>query len=95
MVTPEPTDNAARSQYEMPVDSGLAFVRYALRDGTMLLLHTEVPPAVSGKGIGSLLVRGVLDDVRRRGLKVAPLCSFVGWFIARHPEYQDLVARPA
>jgi len=43
--------------------------------------------------VGSALVRAVLDDVRRRGLRVEPRCPFIAAFIARHPAYADLVAR--
>jgi predicted GNAT family acetyltransferase len=45
-----------------------------------------VPPADQGKGVGSWLVRAALDDVRRRGLKIVPACSFVVDFVRRHPE---------
>jgi uncharacterized protein len=38
-------------------------------------------------------VRGALDDMRARGLKVAPVCPFVAAYIRRHPEYADLVGR--
>ena len=39
-----------------------------------------------------MLVRGALDDVRRKGMTVGPQCPFVANFIAEHPEYADLVA---
>ena len=45
---------------------------------------------LNGKGIGSALVRGLLDIVRTQGLKVVPLCPFVASYIAKHPEYADL-----
>jgi predicted GNAT family acetyltransferase len=54
--------------------------------------HTEVQPEAEGKGVASELIRRALDDVRRRGLSAVPLCPFVRAFIARHPDYQDLVA---
>jgi predicted GNAT family acetyltransferase len=56
------------------------------------MVHTEVEPEWEGRGVGSELVRGALDDVRARGLKVRPLCPFVRAFIERHSEYLDLVA---
>ena len=49
---------------------------------------------MSGQGIGSALVRSVLEDVRRRGLKVVPNCTFVQKYLQRHPEYQDNVMPP-
>jgi predicted GNAT family acetyltransferase len=60
--------------------------------GTTVAVHTETDPAVSGRGIGGALARGVLDDLRERGEKVKPECPFIRGYITRHPEYADLVA---
>jgi len=54
--------------------------------------HTETPPQVRGRGIASRLVAGVLELVRARGLKVVPRCPFVRTYLAKHPEFHDLVA---
>jgi predicted GNAT family acetyltransferase len=51
-----------------------------------------VPAALNGRGIGSALVCGLLDLARGQGSKVRPLCPFVAAYIARHPEYADLLA---
>jgi len=88
----ELTDNPARHRYEMLVDGQTAFVTYELRGDRIALLHTEVPEALSGRGVASTLARLALEDVRRRGLSVIPECAFVGRFIERHPEFGDLVA---
>ncbi|MFC7573610.1 GNAT family N-acetyltransferase [Klenkia terrae] len=42
-------------------------------------------------GLGGTLVRAALDDVRAAGGTVVPQCPFVAGWIARHPEYRDLV----
>ncbi len=55
-------------------------------------MHTEVPTALNGRGIGSALVRGELDIARAQGLKVEARCPFVAAYIAKHPEYADLPA---
>jgi uncharacterized protein len=34
----------------------------------------------------------VLDIVRARGQKIVPRCAFVRAYLAKHPEYRDLVA---
>ena len=47
-------------------------------------------PSLEGQGIGGLLVRGALDDVRGRGLAVLPICPFVQAWMSRHPDYADL-----
>jgi hypothetical protein len=58
----------------------------------MTLMHTETPVAARGRGLASQLVAGVLDEMRRRGLKIVPRCPFVSAYLAKHPEYRDLVA---
>jgi uncharacterized protein len=65
---------------------------YRLEPGVIELVHTDVAPKWEGKGVGGALVKGALDDVRARGLKMRPFCPFVRAYIKRHPEYQDLVA---
>jgi hypothetical protein len=42
-------------------------------------------------GVGSRLVSGALEDIRTRGLRVAPVCPFVTAYLRRHPEQRDLV----
>jgi uncharacterized protein len=88
-------DNAAEGRYEVPVDDGrLAFLEYERRPGSIVLIHTEVPPAAEGHGVGQALVRHALDEARAQGLRVVPRCPFVTSWIARHPDYADLVQPP-
>ncbi len=89
----EVRDNPARSRFEMASGGAVAFVEYERAGGGRIaLLHTEVPEALSGQGVGSRLVRGVLDRIRADGLKVVPRCEFVAAYVERHPEYRDMVA---
>lgn len=84
-------DNPDRNRFEMDVPGGPAFARYRREGSALMILHTEVPRALEGRGLGSQLVQGMLDLVRSRGEKVVPLCGFVRRFIALHPDYADLV----
>jgi uncharacterized protein len=84
--------NVARSRYELDVEGGEAFALYRLAGGVMTFTHTEVPAHLRGRGLGSRMMRAVLEDVRAQGLKVVPRCPFVASFIASHPEFADLLA---
>jgi uncharacterized protein len=86
------SDNAEMRQYELRVAEDVALAAYKLEGETIRFTHTEVPRELEGQGIGSRLVCGALADVRRRGLKVVPLCAFVRHYIDTHPETQDLLA---
>jgi predicted GNAT family acetyltransferase/glutaredoxin len=66
---------------------------YERRGDTLVVFHTEVDRACEGRGFGSRLVRGVLEDATREGLHVVPLCSFVAAYIRRHPEHRSLLLR--
>ncbi len=62
------------------------------RDGpTLVLHHTEVPPALQGQGLAARLVQAALDWARAEGLVVRPACSYVAAYMRRHPQTQDLL----
>lgn len=68
------------------------FAAYRLHEDRIVFTHTEVEDRFEGQGVASVLVRGALDDVRRRGdLGVQAPCPYVSAWIERHPEYADLV----
>lgn len=85
-------DNSEQQRFELDTDNGPAVALYRWDRDIMVIFHTEVPRELRGQGIGEKLVRGVLDEVRRRKLKVVPLCWFVKEFVEGHPEYGDVVA---
>ena len=87
-------DNPAQQRYEATVDGQVAgFAQYKVKDGHIVFTHTEVDPAFEGQGVGSVLARQALDDVRAKGQHdVVALCPFIAAWIERHPDYQDLLA---
>jgi predicted GNAT family acetyltransferase len=88
------TDRPAERRYEARDGAATAgFAEYIRTDEMVVFTHTEVDPSYEGKGVGSALVRGALDDVRTQGLSVLPLCPFVKGWIQRHREYADMVYR--
>jgi len=84
-------DNPAENRYELTVDGHLAGAYYKLADGVITFVHTEVPKELGGRGIGSQLVKGALDDVRARNLKVVAQCPFVAGYIGKHADYSGLL----
>ena len=87
----EVTNNTESHRFELAVEGHIAATYYEIANGVITFVHTEVPPELGGKGIGSKLIRGALDQVRTNGLKVIPQCPFVKAFIEKHPDYQDLL----
>jgi predicted GNAT family acetyltransferase len=82
-------NNRERHRYELAVDGHIAATYYAIADGVITFIHTEVPPELGGKGIASKLIRGPLDQVRAESLIAQ--CPFVKAFIDKHADYQDLL----
>jgi predicted GNAT family acetyltransferase len=85
-------DNHALHRYEITTDGEVAgFTVYELQPDVIAFMHTEIGEEWGGRGLGSTLVRGALDDARSRGLAVLPYCPFVRSWLERHDDYVDLV----
>ena len=84
-------NNEAHQRFELTIEGHLAATYYKLSDGVITFVHTDVPPELGGKGVGSALVKGALDQVRAAGLKVIAQCPFVKAYIDKHTEYADLL----
>jgi predicted GNAT family acetyltransferase len=85
--------NDEASRYEL-IDDGrvVGIADYRIDGDTVVFPHTEVDTALRGRGLGAVLVKGALDDVRASGRRIVPLCWFVEQFVQTHREYADLVA---
>jgi uncharacterized protein len=87
-------DNRDALRYELLLDGDVVGeILYRMRPDGVALVHTEVEPTFEGRGFGTALVAGALDDIRARGEHVVPICPFVRAYIRRHPEYTELVVR--
>jgi hypothetical protein len=63
---------------------------YRLRNGRLVLVHTEVPIELEGHGIGGKLITAAVDYAAQAGLVVVPSCPFAQSWLDRHP---DVAAR--
>ena len=84
-------DNKAEQEFELTVDEYRAVAAYQLEGDMIVFTHTEVPPAIEGRGVGSKLVQAALDSARDRGLKVVPQCPFVRAYMEKHPQMRDML----
>ena len=85
-------DDPQRSRFEIRVgDQPAGFAAYHLHGDVADFTHTEIDDAFEGQGLGSRLIRAALDETRAQGRQVLPHCPFVRAFIAKHPEYAELV----
>ncbi|WP_312858268.1 GNAT family N-acetyltransferase [Pseudonocardia pini] len=92
MTEPMILDVAEWSRFEIHVDGRLAgFAQYRAEPGKITFVHTEIDSMYEGLGLGGKLARHALDAARARGLAVYPDCPFIRGWIAKHPDYVDLV----
>ena len=91
--TPWPvTHNTEQQRFEVRADGWLCRLEYQIHDGVAHFVHTEVAPAVEGRGIAAALVRAALEWAQAQDLKIVPRCSFVRSYIERHPQWAQRVA---
>jgi hypothetical protein len=82
-----------RNRYEVLLgDEVVGIAEYVTLGSRRVFTHTQVDRGLEGRGVGSALVRGALDDVRARGLVASNRCPFIRTFLERHPDYADVFA---
>lgn len=87
-------DEPAR-RFAADVERGEAVVDYELIDGdTLDLRRTFVSDELRGEGLAGQVVQYALDWARHHDKKIVASCPYVGKFLERNPEYDDLVVRP-
>ena len=85
-------DRVAQRYRLMAGGKEVGFVEYdPIGEDALLLKHTEVGPEHEGEGYAAKLLAGMLDDLRKRGLSVLPVCPYAMSYIRKHREYLDVV----
>ena len=92
--TVEREDGASKGRYLLVVDGVEAEMTYSRAGKALIIIdHTDVPAVLRGRKIGERLVRQAIEDARRDGVAIVPLCPFARAQIDRHPEWQDVLRR--
>lgn len=85
-------NNELSRQFELVIDQVKAKIEYDLQKDRIFLLHTEVPQALAGRGVGNAIVEKALQYIDANNLKLVPLCPFVAAFLKKHPDWKRLLA---
>jgi predicted GNAT family acetyltransferase len=78
-------NNTAASRFEITVGDQVAVLTYDRTGGDVKILHTEVPRALGGRGLATLLAKTALEWARAEHLSVVVLCPFVREYMRKHP----------
>jgi predicted GNAT family acetyltransferase len=82
------------SRFELEENGETAYLEFELdKEGWITLWHTQVPEALRGRGIAGTLAKTALEYAREHQLKVDVICPLVASYIAKNPEFQDLVGK--
>jgi predicted GNAT family acetyltransferase len=87
-----PVDDPEHRQFVVEADGREAYLSYREQDGRLVLVHTEVPDELAGRGIGGALVRAALRRAERDHLVLAPWCPFARRWLSRHKDERGDVA---
>lgn len=58
----------------------------------VIIDHTEVPDALHGRGVGRALVLRAVEDARREGFRIIPLCPFAKAQFERNVDWRDVLS---
>lgn len=90
----ERQDSPTKGRYRLVIDGVEAEMTYSRISPELIIIdHTGVPDALRGRKVGERLVRQAVEDARRDGVSILPLCPFAKAQINRHPDWQDVLQR--
>lgn len=94
-LTVEHEDGAGHGRYfiRLPGDFEAEMTYRKIGPDVIAIDHTYTPPEFRGQNIAFLMLSAGIADVRQKGLKVVPLCSYAAVQFKRHPEWSDLLAQ--
>src|SRR5262249_43115205 len=83
---PQVIDNPSRSRFEIDIDGHVAELLYERRGDRLVLVHTEVPEALGGRGLGGRLVTAAVDTAAAKGLVIVARCPHPQPWLETHPD---------
>ncbi|MDK1490513.1 GNAT family N-acetyltransferase [Sinorhizobium sp. 7-81] len=82
----------SKGRYSATVEGHTGEMTYSRSSPKLIIIdHTLVPDELRGKGVGQALAKHAVDEARKGGWKIIPLCPFMRAQAMRHPEWQDVI----
>ncbi len=83
---PEVVDDTDHHRFVAEVDGAVAWLDYQVGEGRLVLVHTEVPEQLGGRGLGGRLVQAGVARAARDGLTLAPWCPYARRWLRDHAD---------
>lgn len=80
-----------RNRFEIHESDLVAYLDYQEKPGVINILHVVVPKPLEGKGLASSLMKGALNYVESKKLKVIATCPFAKAYFERNSQYKYLL----
>ena len=77
-------DNPEMSRLEIESRGQIASLRYERHPHAVVLVETEVPPALRGRGVANALAKWAIETAQQDGLRVVAACPFVQAYMQRY-----------
>jgi predicted GNAT family acetyltransferase len=85
-------ESRSGGRYVAEVEGHFAEMTYSRASPELVIIdHTGVPDELRGKGVGQTLALHAVEEARKGGWKIIPLCPFFKAQVERHPEWQDIL----
>ncbi|HSG44420.1 MAG TPA: GNAT family N-acetyltransferase [Anaerolineales bacterium] len=91
----EVSHNPDKNRFEIWIDGELSKLDYMEDGNTIVMTHVGVHPAHRGQGVAGKVTQVALEYAKEKSLRVIPMCSYVGAYIRRNPEYIGLTKQHA
>ncbi|WP_313613243.1 GNAT family N-acetyltransferase [Agrobacterium sp.] len=87
------SETGSKGLYTATLDGHTAEMTYSRASEKLIILdHTGVPDQLRGKGVGQALAAHAIDEARKGGWKIMPLCPFFKAQVLRHPEWHKVIS---
>lgn len=85
-------ETVSHGRYSAIVEGHTAEMTFSRSSPQLIIIdHTAVPDALRGKGVGQALAAHAIEEARKGGWKIIPLCPFMRAQAQRHPDWQDVI----
>ncbi|MGB3899204.1 MAG: GNAT family N-acetyltransferase [Mesorhizobium sp.] len=83
-----------RGRYVARIDGveGEAEITFTKRGSNLISAdHTGAPETMRGTGAAAALVSFMVEDARKNGFRIMPICPYVRAQYRKHPDWQDVM----